>query len=142
MVLAGVGVVVTIVLFSDVPSNQIDQAGDIFTEVDVESDLARYVVLEPFVVSLADAGGSRFLRVSMTLELNTPEQAASFERNPVEIMRVRSTILGVLGEQKADELLTSEAKERLKQRIIDTTAVALEGFSARSVNFSEFVVQF
>jgi flagellar protein FliL len=98
--------------------------------------------LEPFVVNLADPGGGRFLRVSTRLVLDSPEEAERIQKDAVLLVRVRSTILELLTQQKADELVTSEGKATLKTAIAEHLEPLLEEAEVEDVLFADFVVQF
>jgi flagellar FliL protein len=98
--------------------------------------------LEPFVVNLADAGGSRFLRVSVRLVIESLEQAERVQKNDVALIRVRSGILEVLTQQTADTVVTPEGKAALKKIIAARAEAALDGTKVADVLFSDFVVQF
>ena len=99
------------------------------------------VPLEPFVVNLADAGGSRFLRVNLSLVVDE-EHALELEENATVKARVRSAILELLAQQTADPLITPDGKAALKKAIGESAAHAVEGMHISDVLFSEFVVQF
>jgi flagellar FliL protein len=100
------------------------------------------ISLEPFVVNLADQGGSRFLRVSVRLITESPEQAEKIQKSDVTLMRARSSILEVLTQQTADRLVTAAGKAALKQALLERTKTVLEGATVIDVLFSDFVVQF
>ena len=99
------------------------------------------VALEPFVVNLADPGGTRFLRVNLSLIVDE-EHALEFEENPTVMARVRSAVLELLAQQTADPLITPDGKTALKQAIAENAAHAVKGLHISDVLFSEFVVQF
>ena len=99
------------------------------------------IPLEPFVVNLADPGGTRFLRVSLSLVVEE-EQAKELEENAVTKMKVRSAVLELLALQSAERLITPEGKTELKKAIADAAAKAVKDFHVTDVLFSEFVVQF
>ena len=98
--------------------------------------------LEPFVVNLADQGGSRFLRVGIRLIVGALEQGELVQKNDVAVMRLRSTILELLTQQTADHLVTAEGKAVLKQAIAARAEAVLDGVKVTDVLFSDFVVQF
>lgn len=98
--------------------------------------------LEPFVVNLADEGRSRFLRVSVRLVVDGPEQAEHVQKDEVALVRVRSTILELLTQQTAERIVTTEGKAALKQAIGEGAEAALHGTKVIDVLFSDFVVQF
>jgi flagellar FliL protein len=100
------------------------------------------ISLEPFVVNLADQGGARFLRVSVRLIVESPEQAEKIQKSDVALMRARSSILEVLTQQTADRLVTVEGKAALKNAIVERMKTVLEGTTVMDVLFSDFVVQF
>jgi flagellar FliL protein len=106
-----------------------------------EEEAGVAVPLEPFVVNLADPGGSRFLRVNLSLVV-AEEHALEFEENPTVMARVRSAILELLAQQTADPLITPDGKTALKKAIAEGAGHAVEGLHISDVLFSEFVVQF
>jgi flagellar FliL protein len=100
------------------------------------------LALDPFVVNLADAGGQRFLRVTLRLVLESKEQAAELEEDEVRKVRARSAILELLSEQHADKLTAPAGKAELKKTISEHVSHALEHVKVTDVLFTEFVVQF
>lgn len=98
--------------------------------------------LEPFVVNLADAGGHRFLRLTIALVLESKEAAKDFDGNDIGKMRVRSGLLELLTVQNAEHLVTPEGKAELKKAIAERAGHALEHVKVSDVLFTEFVVQF
>jgi flagellar FliL protein len=100
------------------------------------------IALEPFVVNLADQGGTRFLRVNLSLVVAEEEQAKELEENAVIKMKVRSAVLELLALQMADRLITPDGKTELKKAIAETAGKAAGEIHVTDVLFSEFVVQF
>lgn len=100
-----------------------------------------YVVLDPFVVNLADAGGRRFLRLTLGIVVAGEERAAEFSEDAVTRMRLRSAILEMLAQQTADALITPEGKDALKTSIAGLIAHHAHELEVSDVLFSEFIVQ-
>jgi flagellar FliL protein len=100
------------------------------------------VPFEPFMVNLADGGGSRFLKVTLQLVLEDADAAEHVLGTPVVVSRIRSEILELLTQQTAAALVTPEGKTALKTAIGGRLAPVLEGGKVIDVLFSEFVVQF
>jgi flagellar FliL protein len=100
------------------------------------------VTLEPFVVNLADPGGTRFLRVSLALVVKSEEEAAELGENPVVTGRIRSSLIELLAQQTSSVLVTPEGKAALKKAITAEVAHAAHEAEVSDVLFSEFVVQF
>ena len=99
------------------------------------------VAFEPFIVNLADAGGRRFLRVSLHLLIVGDDEAAELEENKLLHSRVRSAILELLTTQTAGALATPEGRATLKKQIVESAAHAVEHLEVSDVLFAEFVVQ-
>ena len=100
------------------------------------------VSFEPFVVNLADAGGQRFLRVSVRLIVDEQEEAERIQKSEVLLMRLRSSILELLTQQTADQVVTQDGKSSLKKTIATRAAAIAEPAKVSDVLFSDFVVQF
>ena len=100
------------------------------------------VALEPFLVNLADGGGSRFLRVTLRLLVDDEAGARTLEEDPVAIMQVRSALLELLTVQTADSLITPDGKASLKTAIQARLAALPIHLKVHDVLFVEFVVQF
>ena len=111
-------------------------------EAEPEQPLHQALIpFDSFVVNLADSGGSRFLRVSLSLVVDDEESAEALE-DPVTKIRVRSAILELLAQQAAAPLITPEGKAALKQSIAEQSRKAAPKVQVSNVFFSEFIVQF
>jgi flagellar FliL protein len=100
------------------------------------------LTLEPFVVNLADQGGSRFLRVSIRLIIGSRERAERVQKDDVALTRVRSAIIDLLTQQTADRLVTPDGKTALRQAIASRVEPVLDDAKVTDVLFSDFVVQY
>jgi len=100
------------------------------------------VAFEPFVVNLADASISRYLRVTLQLVVRTEEEATRLEESKVAMAQARSTILELLAVQKSDSLVTADGKAALRTAIVEGVSHAIAPFEVVDVLFSDFVVQF
>ena len=94
--------------------------------------------LHTFIVNLADAGGKRYLRVTMELELTRGTSADDLKNR---LPQMRDNILMVLPSKRFEEIRTLEGKTSLRNEII----VSLNGLfgqeSISNIYFTEFVVQ-
>jgi flagellar FliL protein len=102
--------------------------------------------MDPFVVNLADEGGGRFLRVTLSLVVEGEKEAKGEGKeggeDAVATARLRSAILERLAQQKAEHLVTPEGKAELKKVIAEQAEHATHDLKVSDVLFSEFVVQF
>ena len=103
---------------------------------------AGMVAFEPFLVNLADEGAQSYLRVTLSLLLDTEEEAKALEGKPVILTRRRSALLEVLATQKAAHLSTAEGKTALKTLIKERIDELDLGMEVYDVLFSDFVVQY
>ena len=99
------------------------------------------ISLDPFVVNLADPGGSRYLRVTLGIVVEGEEHAKELAEDDVTRMRLRSSILEMLAEQTAEQLTTVGGKAELKKAIAERAMHGAEHLKVSDVLFSEFIVQ-
>jgi flagellar FliL protein len=96
---------------------------------------------DPFVVNLADAGTPRFLRVTLGLVVEGEKSAKEFSENAVVRSQVRSSLLELLSQQQASQLITPEGKAALKKAVIERAAHNAPELKVTDVLFTEFIVQ-
>jgi len=110
------------------------------------------IVLEPMLVNLADAGGSSYLRVALTLRVvdagdKNDGAAKNAKRSSEEkgsgdlVASVRDTSLTVLGDQTAEELMSVDGKEHLKEKLKSAFAEHNSEVKVIDVFFTDFLVQ-
>jgi flagellar FliL protein len=106
------------------------------------------IVLEPLLVNLADAGGSSYLRVALTLrvadaiakkDVKPKEEKRKYDDE--EVAAVRDTALMVLGRQTADGLLAADGKEQLKAELKSALAKHNTDLKVTDIFFTDFLVQ-
>jgi flagellar FliL protein len=110
------------------------------------------MVLEPLLVNLADAGGSSYLRVALTLRVadaadkkgsQTKDGKNKDDKNASDeaAAAVRDTVLTVLGRQTADGLLDADGKEHLKSALKTALAEHNADLKVMDIYFTDFLVQ-
>jgi flagellar FliL protein len=109
------------------------------------------MVLEPLLVNLADAGGSSYLRVALTLRVAdvVDKKAANADGGKTKddksgddgVAAARDTVLAVLGRQSADGLLAADGKERLKIELKAALAEHNADLKVKDIFFTDFLVQ-
>jgi len=100
--------------------------------------------LDSFTVNLADPEEAHFLRVTMELGLESApkgDPGKEGEGSDFPTAQTRDAILTVLSACKANDLLTTDGKEALKQRLIGALQQKVPQIGARDVYFTEFLVQ-
>ncbi|MGH9573446.1 MAG: flagellar basal body-associated FliL family protein [Candidatus Acidiferrales bacterium] len=99
------------------------------------------LALDSFVVNLQDPSGSGYLRVSIDLGLAAPAKEDDKDKQAADVPRVRDTILGVLGSQSVDALLTPGGKTKLKGDLLKAINASVPELQCTEVYFTEFLVQ-
>ena len=94
--------------------------------------------MDDFIVNILDAEGTRYLKVSMTLELLTPEGMLEIEERKAQ---VRDTILLYLGSKTFDEIRDLQGKLQLRADRIGKLNALLTKGKIKTIYFTDFVVQ-
>ncbi|MDI6728880.1 MAG: flagellar basal body-associated FliL family protein [Thermodesulfovibrionales bacterium] len=94
--------------------------------------------LEPFVVNLSDPTGTRFLKVSLQLELAGP---AVMEKAKAKTPQIRDAIITLLTSKTSDALISPEGKLQLKDEINIRINQVLGENSVKNVYLTDFVMQ-
>jgi flagellar FliL protein len=104
--------------------------------------------LDPMLVNLADASGSSYLRLALTLRIadavdkkNSNAKDEKSKGGDDAVAAVRDTVLSVLGRQTADELLAADGKQRLKVELKTALAQHNAELKVTDVFFTDFLVQ-
>lgn len=94
--------------------------------------------LETFIVNLADKGGTRYLRVSMDLELEKEETLEVVEKR---LPKIRDAVLMILPTKKYEDIGTVEGKVSLREEMLAKINELMKPEKIKNIYFTEFVVQ-
>ena len=94
--------------------------------------------LDTFIVNLADAGRSRYLRVTMDLELTESTDAAELNER---LSQIRDSVLMILPSKQFDDIASMEGKIALRDEIIAKLNSLFTQNVVSNIFFTEFVVQ-
>lgn len=97
--------------------------------------------LDSFLVNLADAESTRFVKVTFRLGLDEPKLGEEYAGDPVILAATRDKILSLLSIKTADDLLTPEGKDRLRNEIREKVNPILPKGKIVNVFIVDFVVQ-
>jgi flagellar FliL protein len=127
------------------------QGGATLKTESVATAATHAMVLEPLLVNLADAGGSSYLRVALTLRVadvaDKKGAKSNDEKNKDDkgtadaVAAVRDTVLTVLGRQTAEGLLAADGKEHLKTELKAALAEHNADLKVKDIFFTDFLVQ-
>jgi flagellar protein FliL len=96
------------------------------------------VALEPLVVNLSDTTQSRYVKVTVHLELGNEEQRLFAEQH---IVPVRDRLIVYFSGLPSDHALAPAAKEAMKAELRGVINDVLGTEIVRNVYFTEFVIQ-
>ncbi len=107
-------------------------------EIAVQPGLGVMVPLEPFIVNLANSEGNRFLKVTVTLELSSPEVHAEVNEN---VQKITDSILILLSSKSFEDVYSVQGKFKLKDEITTRVNRFLVLGHVKDAYFTEFVIQ-
>ena len=94
--------------------------------------------LDKFVVNLITKRGKRYLRVKISLELDSENVLAELEMKKVVLS---DTIIDILTARTKQELSTSKGKNRLKDELVTRINSSLIDGFVKNIFFTEFIIQ-
>ncbi|VAV85215.1 hypothetical protein MNBD_DELTA01-1726 [hydrothermal vent metagenome] len=117
----------------DESANDIQEGGDAFF-----GGKANVFEMKPFVVNLQDNSGTRYLKLTIGIELDSPAT-----KKILKNMRpkVRNSLIILLSSKSYTEIGSIQGKYKLRDEIVERINHILQGDKVRTVYFIEFVVQ-
>jgi flagellar FliL protein len=94
--------------------------------------------LEPFVVNLTDPKGNRYLKMKISLEVESIEVA---ERVKKVTPKLRDIVIMMLTSLSFEEVMTPEGKLRIRDELLERFSRITRPDKIKNIYFSEFVVQ-
>lgn len=107
--------------------------------VDEHSDEPGPVMeLDPFLLNLADRDETRFLKVSIKLELDRPEEETDY---PTRVPAIRDALLVLLSSKESQLLRTVNGKRRIREEIMTRVNGVMRKGKISNVYFTDFIIQ-
>ena len=94
--------------------------------------------LDPFIVNLARRGGSRFLKLSVSLEMSSPEVRLELKKN---IQKITDSVLLLLSVKVFEDVYSVQGKFTLKGEITSRVNQFLTKGQIKGAYFTEFIIQ-
>ena len=94
--------------------------------------------LDPFIVNLAKSGGNRFLKVTVSLEMSSPDVRFGLKKN---IKKITDSILLLLSTKVFKDVYSVQGKFTLKSEITTRTNQFLTKGVVKGAYFTEFIIQ-
>ncbi|MDR2350905.1 MAG: flagellar basal body-associated FliL family protein [Deltaproteobacteria bacterium] len=103
------------------------------------ADLGPVVVkLDPFTTNLNEPSGRRYLKLTLSMEVDNQEAADDLNR---KMDLIKNDILMLLSSQSMSDISDLDGKLRLQSQILNRANNHMQTFKVRKVLFSEFVIQ-
>ena len=96
------------------------------------------LLLDPFLVNLADSGDSRF--VKGTFQLGLAKKMGDEDEAAIAVAAMRDSIISLLSSKTSDQILTIQGKEKLREEIRQRVN-AVSRTKILEVYIVDFVVQ-
>jgi len=141
LVLGGGGYYAYINFFKEKPAEEKPANGEEAKEaapVEKDVNLGMMFPLDPFVVNLAGSEGKRFLKVTISLELSTPEVHLELKKN---IQKITDSILVLLSSKAFEDVYSVEGKFKLKDEMTTRVNRFLVVGHVKDAYFTEFIIQ-
>lgn len=97
------------------------------------------LTLKPFLVNLADPGGTSFLRTTLALGLTAPVPPSEGTTPPEA--KARDAIISVLTASTSTQLLAPQGKAALKARLLQAVHHAAPKLPVKAIYFTDFLIQ-
>ena len=94
--------------------------------------------LDPFIVNLAKSGGNRFLKVTVSLEMSSPDVRFELKKN---IKKITDSILLLLSTKVFKDVYSVQGKFTLKSEITTRVNQFLTKGQIKGAYFTEFIIQ-
>jgi len=102
------------------------------------SDIGVLYPLDTFTVNLKSDSGRRYLKVTMSLELEGEELSMELDnKSPV----LRDRIIRILTSKTLEEISSKKGKQKVETQIMDTLNAMITDGKIKGIYFTEFVIQ-
>jgi len=100
--------------------------------------IGEMLVMEPFVVNLADPKGKRYLKIKIELELESKE---AVDKATKVSPKLRDMVIMMLTSLGFEEIMTPEGKIRVRDELLERFNEIMRPDHIKNIYFTEFVVQ-
>jgi len=102
------------------------------------SEIGILYPLDTFTVNLKSDSGRRYLKATLSLELEGEELSLELDaKTPV----LRDRIIRILSSKTLEEISSKKGKQKVSQQIMDTLNAMISDGQIKGIYFTEFVIQ-
>ncbi|MCK9491378.1 MAG: flagellar basal body-associated protein FliL [Sulfurimonas sp.] len=114
------------------------QSSDEYSDSRKLNDIGILYPLDTFTVNLKSDSGRRYLKVTMSLELEGKELSMELDnKSPV----IRDRVIRILTSKSLEEISSKKGKQKVSDQIMETLNAMTSDGRIKGIYFTEFVVQ-
>jgi flagellar FliL protein len=102
------------------------------------SDIGILYPLDTFTVNLKSDAGRRYLKVTMSLELEGAELSLELDAKTAVI---RDRVIRILSSKTLEEISSKKGKSKISSQVMDTLNAMIKDGQVKGIYFTEFVIQ-
>jgi flagellar FliL protein len=102
------------------------------------SDIGILYPVDTFTVNLKSDAGRRYLKVTLSLELEGQELSIELDSKSAVI---RDRIIRILTSKTLEEISSKKGKQKISNQIMDTLNAMITDGEIKGIYFTEFVIQ-
>jgi len=119
-------------------NNQTQQKQEVVKKDAASLEIGPIYPLDPFTVNLKSANGSRYLKCTINLEIDSPDTQPELDKIKPAI---RDMVIRILSSKTVPEISTAKGKEKLKGELKKNINAILAKGEIRHVYFTAFIIQ-
>jgi flagellar FliL protein len=139
IVLAGGAALYFLVLHKAPAATEESLNPELSTPPKAQAEPGPIVPYSSFLVNLADTGGKRYLKFSLSIELSKHKNFLQEVEH--KDAKIKDIIISIISSKTFEEVNTPQGKIALKQEILRRLNTIMSGGKVEDVFFTEFVVQ-
>jgi flagellar FliL protein len=102
------------------------------------SDIGILYPIDTFTVNLKSDSGRRYLKVTLSLELEGKELSLELDSKTAVL---RDRIIRILTSKTLEEISSKKGKQKIENQIMDTLNAMITDGKIKGIYFTEFVIQ-
>ena len=102
------------------------------------SEIGILYPLDTFTVNLKSDAGRRYLKVTMSLELEGEELSLELDANSAVL---RDRVIRILTSKTLEEISSKKGKQKVSSQVMDTLNAMVSDGQIKGIYFTEFVIQ-
>ncbi len=107
-------------------------------EINTQSEIGPMVNIDEFIVNIISDENNHYVKAALTIELSSVPAKEEIEKR---MPQIRDAILLLTGNKTFEELQDLQGKKQLKAELLSKINAILQTGQARSIYFTDFVVQ-